>query len=245
MKATPSAVPSASSPTIISYIPRVCLIVALLAGLLAATPGQAQFKKKLFPGKAYARDTVVTVTGGVTDSNGTPIQDIEVVLEGSRRNFKFKKFKKENDHPRVVSTKTNARGEYTLRWRWHEYYNHFELRTVVPVRRTGGKEAPEVLASADLSTRILNGSPVAANLEIADTTFLESMRSFIASLDSQDEDRIYREMGKPDKVETLKFPDREEVSWWYFGQGKTFRFTDGQVDQVVDFDPIGKFENSP
>ncbi len=218
------------------------LSIALLLALVAS-PASSQVKK-FFPGKAYAEGTQVEVTGFVTDRNGQPIQDIVVVLEGARREVQWKKMRRINANPRRVTTRTGPNGEFSLPWSWHPYYNRFTLHAEVDVLRTGGASIPEILASADLTTPIKNGTPVVANLEIENREFLDSFRTFLASLDSNDEKNIYGSMGQPDKVETLKFPDREEVSWWYFEAGKTYRFKNGAVEQVVAFDPVTSFDEN-
>ena len=67
------------------------------------------------------------------------------------------------------------------------------------------------------------------------------MRDFSASIDSDDERRIYAEMGNPDRVQRTIAADHEEVSWWYFQSGKAYRFKDGVLEQVVHFEPIKPF----
>jgi hypothetical protein len=39
-------------------------------------------------------------------------------------------------------------------------------------------------------------------------------------------------------VQTLEYPDYDEVTWWYFEQGKAYRFREGELQQVVNFDPV-------
>ena len=217
----------------------LAVATALLFLIQALAPQTAEARKKrFFPGKAYANGEIVTVTGTVTDAAGRPIADLDVVLEGSYRNFKFLKFRYGNDHPATITTRTNHKGEFTLDWKWHNYYNSFRLMAVLPMQKAGGKAENEVLSEENLSVRILQGSPVFAGLTIEDRAHLDSIRDFVASVNTADEKMVFGEMGRPDKVERLQFPDHEEVSWWYFDSGKTYRFRDGQVDQIVDFEPV-------
>lgn len=209
------------------------VLMVLLSILILSSPLSAAFKKK-----AYADGTEVAVTGIVTDATGKPVAGLTLVLEGSRKAFKIKKLRRQKENPVRISTETNAKGEYSLSWQWHHYYNHFELRAGVPVRRPGGKQDLEVLASLELSQRMRQGTPVVASLTVPDRGFFDKMQTFLASIDTSDERNVFEELGKPDKVDTIEFPDRQEVSWWYFKQGKTYRFRDGKLDEVVDFDPI-------
>ena len=54
--------------------------------------------------------------------------------------------------------------------------------------------------------------------------------------DSDDERRIYQQMGKPDRVEERG----AERSWWYFADGRMFRFDDGELVETRAFDPVEK-----
>jgi acyl-coenzyme A synthetase/AMP-(fatty) acid ligase len=64
------------------------------------------------------------------------------------------------------------------------------------------------------------------------------LREFVASVHSDDERKVYDEMGRPDKVERVQYPERTEVSWWYFDAGRVYRFRDGRLEQVVPFEPV-------
>lgn len=214
-------------------IGRRCVLLALgLGALLLATPAVAG---------PYEDGTVIEITGLVTDDDGRPIPQVQLLLEASRRRIAFTKLKRVEENPVRLSTFTDDTGEYTLDWKWHRYYNHFELRVVLAVRLPGGRERLEVLAEVDLSERIKQGSPVVAPITVEDTSFLEAYRDFLASLDTADERQVFGAMGKPDKVEALKFPAHREESWWYFKMGRTYRFRDGDLQQVVEFDPVTEF----
>jgi hypothetical protein len=204
------------------------LLVVLLASTAAAGP--------------YKEGQPVEITGVVTGVDGMPVEAVRVVLESSRKAFSFKHLSRTTSEVRKLATETSARGEFTLRWLWHDYFNHFELLVGVPERGAGGKEELRVLERSDLSRTILHGSPVVANLTVADTAFLTGLREFVASADSKDELQIYHLMGRPDRVETFDYPDFEEVSWWYFASGKAYRFREGKLEQVVHFEPVEPFD---
>ena len=190
----------------------------------------------------YDQGQRVQVTGIVADRNGQPIEGIRVSLEASRSYFSMRHLRKtEAEDVRRVSTVTNAKGEYTLEWPWDSYFNHFELVSGVAVRK-GKEDRIEELAREDVTKRLLNGSPVVVSPVIENTKFLDSLRQFLAMVRSADERRTYDEMGRPDKVQRLEYPDHVEDSWWYFESGRVYRFRDGRLEQVVPFTPVPSSE---
>jgi hypothetical protein len=106
------------------------------------------------------------------------------------------------------------------------------------VRGTGGKEDLQELARVDVTSKVLAGNPVVTAVVIENRKFIDQLRAFLATVESDDERRIYQEMGKPDRVRSVRYPDYEEASWWYFESGRMYRFRDGKLEQVVPFDPV-------
>jgi hypothetical protein len=82
---------------------------------------------------------------------------------------------------------------------------------------------------------------VVAAVVIHNRRVIDRFRDFLASVKSADEQRVYQEMGKPDRVERVQYPGSVEVSWWYFEAGRAYRFRDGRLEQVVPFDPVRGF----
>lgn len=187
---------------------------------------------------------MIEITGTVTGSNGAPIPDISVVFYASRRAFTVSKFGRATRDEVTLQTTTDKEGQFSFDWRWLDYYNRFELQTGVPTRSAAG-ETFEVLGSLDMRDRIEQGSPVVASLVVDDLQFLDSLRDFLDSVDTEDEERIYNEMGNPDRVQEIDYGEGTEISWWYFQSGKAYRFREGRLDQVVHFDPITPFGPSP
>ncbi len=192
------------------------------------------------PASAYEDGQMIEITGTVTDSSGAPIPEISVVFNVSRRAFTVSKFGRATRDSVQLQTITDQEGQFSFDWRWLDYYNRFELQTGVPTRSTAG-ETFEVLGQLDLRDRIQQGSPVVASLVVDNTQFLNSLRDFLDSVDTEDKKRIYNEMGNPDRVQKTDYAEELEVSWWYFRSGKAYRFRDGKLDQVVHFDPITPF----
>lgn len=209
---------------------------ARLAALLAATLLAAALLAA--PPAAAARHedgTQVEVTGLVTDAAGAPLSDVRVVLEASRAVFSFRTFGRELKDTRRVAAVTDQRGAFTLTWPWDDYFNHFELVAGVPVRIKDG-ERFEVLARSNITRRLEHNNPTVATLVVENAAFVRTLQAFLASVDSDDERRIYQRMGKPDRVEERG----TERTWWYFEHGQLFRFRGGELTETSTFDPVEK-----
>jgi hypothetical protein len=180
----------------------------------------------------------VQITGIVSDPQGQPLANVRVVLEASRSYFSIRQLRRtQADDVRRVSTTTNAQGEYTLEWPWDSYFNHFELAAGVPVRK-GRADSLEELERTDVTRRVMAGSPVVTSVVVQNAEHFRRLREFLASVKSDDERKVYDDMGRPDKVERVQYPGSQEVSWWYFDAGRVYRFRDGRLQQVVPFDPV-------
>lgn len=213
---------------------RAALLAALaVAALLPLATAEAGHR----PG-----DKVV-ITGVVSDPQGLPLADVMVVLEATRSTFSLRNLGRVQRDPVRRATRSNAQGEYAVEWAWDGYYNHFELVAGVPVRRGTRAELQE-LHRVDITRRI-HHSPVVASLQLADTTYLVRQRDFLASIDSADEKRIYEQMGQPEKIDTVRYPGHDEVTWWYFAAGRSFRFRAGALVAEVPFEPVAPVAPAP
>lgn len=216
-------------PTISECV--VCSVLLALAAATIAGPGHAA---------PYEEGDFIEVTGTVTDPSGEPIPDIKVVFKVSRKSFAISKMERATRDEVQEMISTDPHGQFSFRWRWVEYYNRFEVIAGMP-RRAAAGESFEVLVKQDLSSRIEKGSPVVVGLVIEDEEFLDSLRDFLDSVDSDDERRIYDEMGNPDQLRTTELPTHDEISWWYFKAGKAYRFKDGELIETVSFEPVSPF----
>jgi hypothetical protein len=214
-----------------SLLPRLLAVVfCLLALALPALPAAAA---------RYAQGERVQVTGAVTDAAGQPLADVRVTFEATRTYFSVRELRRTEDKEvRRVSATTNAAGQYTLTWPWDSYFNHFELVAGVPVRVKGGGERIEELSRQDVTRRVQAGSPAVVSVTVENRQFLDSLRQFLASIQTEDQRKVYQEMGKPDRIRNVQYPGHLEASWWYFESGRVYRFRDGRLEQVVPFDPV-------
>lgn len=207
----------------------------LVAALCASAPARA----KKTP---YVRGETVVFTGTVTDGAGDPVADLEVVLEASRHSYDYLRFKRRTPVTRETRSSTSSDGSFEIRWPWAKGFNRFELHFGITVAGPGGGTF-HVLHKEDLSKRIHLGSPVVTTAQIEDTSFLESFRDFLAGLVTADQERVYREAGKPDKVRERVSATHTEIDWWYFDFGKVYRFRDGKLIEVEDFTPLEPFDS--
>lgn len=208
------------------YLPLIGLLAALLVVPAAAVPPKNGDR--------------VLITGIVTDGQGVPLPQMTVSLEVARAGFNLKTLRREKQGTQRVSTTSNDRGEYSIEWLWSDYFNSFDMLVGVQVRR-GATEKTEVLQRLDVTARMAGGSPVVAALAVQDTTFLNTLRAFLASLKTDDERRVYAAMGRPDQIDRTEYPEHLEVTWWFFEAGKAYRFRDGKLAEVTPFDPIRQF----
>lgn len=212
---------------------------ALLLAAASAPPAAA------FPGvgSRYESGQRIEVKGLVTDPEGRPIEDARVVLELARETFDVRSFGRTKKKVTPVATTSNARGEFSIVFPWDDFYNDFQLAVGVPVRGPKGEHFV-ALERKDLTRRIDKGSPVVASVVVQNASFIRNLRTFLASVDSEDERRVYERMGRPDRVKITQHPGRDEVSWWYFEAGRVYRFVDGALRATEEFDPVRDFAGS-
>lgn len=206
-------------------------LALVLAALASAPPAEAA--------KRFQDGDRVEVTGLVTDTEGRPLPGVRVVLEAARTQFDFRHFHRVRKDETRLTTLTDERGSYELSWPWNGYYDVYELVVGVPVRKPKGESLHE-LERIDLSRRLKPDAPAVATVVVEDAEFVRKLHAFVDSIDSDDERRVYREQGKPDRVEATTGA-ADEASWWYFESGTVYRFRDGVLVSTDSFDPVKEF----
>ncbi len=202
----------------------VGLVAGALVGFVAGAP-------------AHALSTLdpVAIRGTVTDAGGHPLAGARVVLEASRKSLRSS----ENEVRRVVAT-TDAQGSYSMTWPWDPYFNRFQVEAGVAIRQ-GKEERFEVFERQSVSARSMETGAVVLPLVVRDAERFAKLRSFEQQVKTEDERRVFAELGQPEEVRVVEYPDRREVTWWYFESGRAYRFESGRLVQVIPFDPIRKF----
>jgi hypothetical protein len=219
-----------------------CLFLVLGVSVLLATVCCSSNTGAKPKSRSYERGEVVTITGIVTDLANQPVEDLEVVLEAGRHSYDYLRFRKRRPVVREVSTTTSADGAFEIQWPWDRGFNRFALAFGVRVTEPGG-ERFHVLHREDLNRKIEHGSPVVANVQIEDTSFLDSFLEFRANLEGEAQREVYREVGKPDKVRERVSAHETFVDWWYFELGKVYRFRDGELQEIEKFEPVRPFDS--
>jgi hypothetical protein len=201
--------------------------VTLAAALLLALPPAAEARRQT--------GETLEIRGIVTDDQGRPLDQVRVVFEASRAVFSLREFRPVLRDTARVSAVTDAAGGYSVRWPWDSFYNHFELVVGVPVRTPQGEEL-QVLERKEITRRLGRDSQVAVPIVVEHADFVHNLRRFLATVDSPDEERVHRELGRPDRIEL----SGDSQSWWYFERGRRYDFQGGRLTEVKTFDPVRK-----
>lgn len=203
----------------------------VIGAWLASAPAQAQ---------SSVSDDRLVISGEVTDSQGAPLADVQVILEAEHRSFDFRTLGRVSRDETRRTTRTDKSGKYHLRWFWNPYFNHVELLVGMTVRVPDGEQF-YTLDRRPLSDLIEGGGSLDIDIVVEDVTFLRRFRAFVSGLRTADERRVYERMGIPAKVDRMKLSTHEEVTWWYFEAGKAYRFRSGRLVETSDFEPVAPF----
>jgi hypothetical protein len=221
-----------------SHVASLALLSLIVTLCISTTtsPADAQvFGKKKNP---YADGEEVVIVGRVTDPGGNPVPGLPVEIRASRESFNLKKMRRVDENPVTLRTRTDAAGDYRIAWSWHHYYNQFLVQALIPVRLTNNRIQDHVVGETDVTGFIGNGSPVRAQITLSDPALVARVRAFESGVETHDEQRIYGERGLPDKVDDYEHASTQEESWWYFSQGTVFRFEQGRLIEIENFDPV-------
>ncbi len=215
-------------------IARSVLFAALVCGALLWVPATAADEAVLRKGDH------VLFSGRVTGADGEPVSSVTVLLELSRTSFSLKRFKQVNKNTLRIPVTATVDGRYLHDWRWDGYYNTFELAAAVP----GGPGDFEILHRIEVTDSVRQGVLPAdgtRNLAVVTPLAVDGggdlgwVRRLLAGTAGDDENRVFREMGRPERAD-----DHGDgaTSWWYFEAGKVYRFRDGALEEVETFEPI-------
>lgn len=187
---------------------------------------------------APERGQMVPITGTVVDGDGEPIPGLTVLLEASREHFSLRSLKQVREAPLRQPTTVDDQGRFRFAWSWDAHHNIFELAAGFEARY-GDRLDFEILARQDITALVTAGGGE-VNLVIEKADYARWLGSYLQSEASADEGRIFQEHGRPDKlVVEPDEPGEPEVSaWWYFEDGKVYRFLDGRLDETLDFEPV-------
>jgi hypothetical protein len=188
------------------------------------------------PGTGLAAGAdALPIQGRVTDAAGQPLVGVSVVLEASRTAFRWRSFQRQTSEPVQVPTASDADGRFSFDWRRDRHFTNLQLLVGLPVRK-GGRDTFEVFLRQDISEQARNAEgPFEIYLTVEESAQLDWLRRFLVGKVHADEDKVYRELGRPDRLDHDEVLD--ESSWWYFAAGKVYHFRAGALQQVTHFEP--------
>jgi len=207
-------------------------VVALCAIAASAAPAAASHPW----GFPYEAGDAVRFEGTVADSGGRALAGIEIALEASTPRFDWRRLTSAPRVERRVAT-SDERGTFAIEWSWDAAFRRFELVATLS-DELAGRSLRHELARIDVTDRVKAGSPVAASLVVVDGRFVARARAFLAGIETDDERRIWSELGLPESVDRVESPSSVEAAWWYYAAGRVARFRDGRLLEVQAFDPI-------
>ncbi|MDA8016571.1 MAG: hypothetical protein MPN21_03900 [Thermoanaerobaculia bacterium] len=179
---------------------------------------------------------VIQIDGQVVDGQNRWVSHVEVVLEASRTKFSLRRLERTEGEFLRMPVRTDDEGRFSFEWRWDGHHNTFSLGVGLEVQR-GGRPDFELVEQLEISDIVRSGGPVNVRLEVPEAGYLRWLRGYLEGKATADEEKIYRDQGRPDRVETSDH-FRGETTWWYFDEGEAYRFRQGRFDQVVHFDPV-------
>ncbi len=177
---------------------------------------------------------IVKITGQVLDPDGQPVDGVVVVLAAARSTYSFLKRQKVVEPPLRQTATVDSQGRFELEWHWDRHYNEFSIFAGLEVTRSGTADFEILTSQEDLSDRLTREIPTHITLTLSRQGYADWLKRFLADRSSPDEEKIFREAGRPDRIRV----QGRESSWWYFELGKVYRFENGALDQVIHFDPM-------
>lgn len=208
------------------------MLVAVAAAAATTAPATASHPW----GFPYEAGDGLRFEGAVADSGGGALGGIEIALEASTPRFDWRRLTSAPRVERRIAT-SDERGAFAIEWTWDAAFRRFELVATLS-EELAGRTLRHELARVDVTDRVKSGSPVAASLVVADGRFVERARAFLAGIASEDERRIWSELGLPESIDRVESPTAVEAAWWYYAAGRVARFRDGRLVELQAFDPI-------
>ncbi len=185
----------------------------------------------------------VVIKGKVRDENGNPVAyaDIVVFPKENFLNFivslpsKIRGYEKPKLKG-ILFSRTDKNGKFELSLeveRWRSNY-------IIEAGFFARKEGKDMFYSLGRSVvKRLHKKVIAySEIVIHNRKFFDDFKRFVAELDSSKEKEIYNKYGIPERIDRYFVGKKSEVVWWYFSQGKAFRFRDGELIKVEEFDPV-------
>jgi hypothetical protein len=188
------------------------------------------------------RGTSIKISGRVLDTSRTPLGGVTVLLETAK--YPSGLFKKRKNREAVdklsLPTTSDAEGFFAFDWPWDPYYDTFALAVALPINQ-GDLRTFEILHRTDITVDLFAGTLREMELVVEESEGLVWLRRFLGAEASEDERRIFEDLGRPDRYDA---PTEEggKAAWWYFTAGKVYWFKTGHLDHLEHFEPIPPLE---
>lgn len=187
---------------------------------------------------AFRKGERIKISGRLTTPDERPLVGVAVLLELRRTKTGVFGRKPASEEPVQIPATTGPGGEFSIDWSFDPYYDKVELAVALPVQKEG-REDFEIFDRRDLGLALAHGrSPIAVDLVLERPGYLEWLRLFLDGEASAEETKVFREHGRPDRVDREQRRGALETAWWYFEQGKCYRFKEGRLDQIIPFEPV-------
>ena len=214
----------------VAHSPRLRTATAFALVLLAVSVGGSTAASAKSP---YRRGEKLQISGTVVDGNGEPVAGVDVVLVAAKRQFAIGSFRRDDSAEATLDGASDDSGRFALDWTWNRYYNAFRIEAVIRLGGEDGATVDYVVGSLDVTSAVKSRGVTGLELTIDRMNTLANGRAFLASLESDDLRSIYKDMGKPDRVDRLELAKGVEVAWWYFERGRSYHFLDGELESKV------------
>lgn len=204
-----------------------------LAALLATFAVRAEE-----PERSFRKGERITIAGRLTTPDARPLAGVTVLLELRRRTAGVFGLNPKTEGPVQIPTTTGPGGEFSIDWSFDPHYDSVALAVALPIR-IEGREDFEIFDRREIGPALAHGSsPLVVDLVLEHPGYLEWLRLYLDGKASPEEAKVFREVGRPERVDRELRRGKVEMGWWYFDKGKCYRFKDGRLDQVIPFEPI-------
>jgi hypothetical protein len=177
------------------------------------------------------------VTGRVTDESGRPVADSPVVIVGRTLELVTRRLQYEERGRQEVRARTDASGRYRIEFvpaaLGNNLYIFFHDKT--------GFDRVKYLRPEPLDITPLLGrdGTVSINQVLRfHPAWSEVERQMAFYGPASERGQILRKHGLPDKREGPRAAEGDAEVWWYYADGVSYWFKDGQLTRTHEFTPI-------
>ena len=178
----------------------------------------------------------VVIKGRVTDQSGAPMAGQPVRLIKTKTTLKLLKFETGSQQAEQARTETDADGRYEFRLAPDPKFDYFYLRFYDP--KSFDPVRYSLPADQNITKTFKSKPEVFADARIADHPDWKTVKDLVARFgEGSNRGRILRQLGLPEKRETITEASERE-NWWYYAKGICYQLQADQVVKIRHFDPV-------